>query len=57
MIPDSTAPLKEFLHRVVSLDIRLTSYIPEEAMIKTTPEISPSHQHSACTDGSFAAMR
>jgi hypothetical protein len=41
ILDNTTAPLKEFLHRIVSLYIRLKSYIPEAVMIKTPAEISP----------------
>ena len=38
-ILDATALLKEFLHRVVFLYIRLTSYIPEAMTIKAPADI------------------
>jgi hypothetical protein len=41
ILDNTTAPLKEFLQRVVSLYIPLKSYIPEAVMIKTPAEISP----------------
>jgi hypothetical protein len=39
ILDNAAALLKEFLHRVVSLYIRLKSYIPEAVMIKTPAEI------------------